>query len=243
MTRWLPLTTARLAALLILAALVGLGALWLRPAGQASAGLHAWQAWASPHAWPTILRNPWAAVTPHQPRWTPPPAIAPALPTPPLPLAYTPVGTAAMLERPLFVPNRRPAPPPPPPEAAKPPDPLEGAALIGALAGQRPIALIRTPDGTCRLAAGARLGDWTLQTIEPQRVQFARGDETRLLALELAPLGAPNPNARPAATPAPAAAAATSGLPPNLQAVLERTRREMEERARARAAAGLPPLK
>ncbi|OBS31922.1 hypothetical protein A9O67_11435 [Tepidimonas fonticaldi] len=243
MTRWLPLTAARLAALIAAAAALGLAALWLRPAGHATAGPQAWRVWVQDADWGAVLRDPLGAVTLHQPRWVPPAAVAPVLPPPPAPLASAAVGTTAMLERPLFVPNRRPAPPPPPPEAAKPPDPLEGAALVGALVGEHPMAIIRTADGTRRLAVGATVGDWTLRSVDALQAQFARGDETRTIALTVAPLGAPNPNARPAAAaPAPGAAPAAHNLPPNLQAVLERTRREMEERARARAAAGLPPL-
>jgi hypothetical protein len=245
MMRWLPLTPTRLAVLAALAGTAALGLLWVRPAAHPSADVRIWAHWARAEAdWPAVLRQPQHAFVWAQPRWQPPAAIPPAIPPAPPPLAYPAIGTAAMLERPLLVPNRRPPPPPPPPEAAPPPDPLRDAALMGTLAGDKPMAIVRLEAGTRRLAVGASVGDWTLHAVEPTQVQFKRGEEARTLTLAPAPLGAPNPAAR-AATPtaaAPAAPAATN-LPPNLQAVLERTQREMEERARARAAAGLPPLR
>ncbi|TSE34068.1 hypothetical protein LCC91_10380 [Tepidimonas taiwanensis] len=245
MIRWLPLTSARIAGVLLFAAALATALQWLRPTGYESAPPDAWLTWAqSADPW-AILRDPRSAIRPYQPRWLPPSPILPAIPDAPAPWTTTTVGTAAMLERPLFVPNRRPPPPPPPPEAAAPPDPLQGAVLVGTMAGERPIAIVRLGDGTRRLAVGADVGGWTLNAVEPTQATFARGDETRTLALTAAPLGAPNPQAQ-AAAPTGAAAApagATQNLPPNLQEVLERTRREMEARARARAAAGLPPLR
>jgi len=245
MMRWLPLTPTRLALLLFLAGAAALTLLWVRPAAHPSADVRIWAYWARAEAdWSAVLRQPRDAFVVAQPRWQPPAAIPPAIPPVPPPPTDSPIGTAAMLERPLFVPNRRPPPPPPPPAAAPPPDPLRDAALMGTMAGDKPIAIVRLESGTRRLSVGASVGDWTLHTVEPTQVQFKRGEETRTLALSPAPLGAPNPAAR---TDAPTAAApanpAAANLPPNLQAVLERTQREIEERARARAAAGLPPLR
>ncbi|MDM7462907.1 MAG: hypothetical protein P3W95_004575 [Tepidimonas taiwanensis] len=206
------------------------------------AGPSAWGQWMRDSGWRAIWRDPLRAVTLHQPVWMPPAAVAPFVPPPPAAVASGAQASPALLERPLFVPNRRPAPPAPPPEAAKSPDPLENAALLGVIAGDRPLAILRVADGTRRLAEGATVGDWTLQSIDMHQVQFVRGDETRTIALAVAPLGVGNP-AAPLAAVAPAADAASHQLPPNLQAVLESTRREMEARARARAAAGLPPLR
>jgi len=244
MNRWLPLTVARLAVLLCTAAALGLAVFWLRPAGYPHAAPVAWREWAREADWAALARDPWDAFVRHQPRWSPPAPIAPALPEVPQPLPEVSVGSAALRERPLFVPDRRPAPPPPPPQAAKPPDPLDDAALVGLMTGERAVAIVRTAQGTRRISVGAALGDWTLQSLDAQRAEFVRGQENRTLRLEVAVLGAPNPSARPAAAVPPGDTAVPANtLPPNLQAVLERTQREMEERARARAAAGLPPLK
>lgn len=123
--------------------------------------------------------------------WTAPAPLRPDLAAllPPAP-AGTPLDTAryrAILERPVFAPNRRMGSADPAPVAgpAKPaaPDPLANIRLVGVFTGAVQ-GIVATVDGKNRkVMVDGAVGDWTLKSIRDREVTFTRGAETRLLRL------------------------------------------------------------
>ncbi len=94
----------------------------------------------------------------------------------------------AILERPLFAPNRRPVKAD---EAA--PSVLDGYLVLG-IGLMRPAAtaVVKTPGGKpTRLVPGQRLDGWTLTMIEPKRLIFQRDGEKRILLFDARLLRAP----------------------------------------------------
>lgn len=97
----------------------------------------------------------------------------------PAPAAAVPLGRyREVLERPLFSPTRRPAPPPAEPTATAGPGlpTLHGVML----AKGRRIALVGA-DGTSapsRVTEGSRIGDWTVEHIEADRIILRAADGT-----------------------------------------------------------------
>jgi hypothetical protein len=114
------------------------------------------------------------------------PMITGAIPIPPAAVnrVLAPVTTfAAIAQRPLFLPSRRPEPEAPPPiAAAKPPaqpatPPALSATLVGVLvspAGRS--ALLRLADGkTATVPEGGTVAGWTLKQVSPDHVLFVSG--------------------------------------------------------------------
>lgn len=95
-------------------------------------------------------------------------------------------------ERPLFAPDRRPA-------AAVQPSIAFGMRLEGVVAiGAERCAIVKLSDGrTARVGPGERIGEWTVQRIESDRLFLEAGDRR----LELAPQRAAPGSARPSAVP------------------------------------------
>lgn len=141
------------------------------------------------------------------------------------------------LDRPLFSPNRRPAPPPPKEGDAKPaPDPLAGLHLFGLYTTDEGASgmLVRLDGKMRRVGVNETLGGWKLQAIREREVTLVRDGEERVI-----PLAISRP-ATPAKAPAvglagavgtPAAAPATSSQA-SAAGAAERRRQEMEEAQR-----------
>ena len=132
---------------------------------------------------------------------------------------------AATLQRPLFAPDRRPPPPVLPPPPPPPPDPLADARLVGLIAGEAGGVLINAEGKTRRINLTQKLGEWTLQAVADRNATFARGDETRVMRMEYARLGAPAPVATRPANPT---TGGLAGMPNNM---IENARRAAEEDA------------
>ena len=116
-------------------------------------------------------------------------------------------------------------PPPPPPDA------LNGAHLFGLIAGEQGFVILRAEGKVRNVKLNDTVGDWVLKNIEERTAQFERKEEKRTLNLEYAKLGVPV-NAAAAAATLPGMSPAP-GLPANLS---ERTRADLEERAKRREA-------
>jgi hypothetical protein len=91
---------------------------------------------------------------------------------------------SAVLERPLFSPTRR-----PPAEGAVPPQPSEPelqVTLVGVIiSSEEQIAIVRLKDASrfARLSVGDSFQGWILDSIEPSRVTFRRGDVEEIIEL------------------------------------------------------------
>jgi general secretion pathway protein N len=173
------------------------------------------------------------------------------------------------VERPVFVPTRRPAPPPAAQEPPKPKIQRGQFVLTGtAVVDKESIAFLREAStGKSRtVRKGDSVNGLTVASIAPDSVVLALGDETEPLALKVA--AGPRQTIQPAAAvpappqpapgttpvpvpgqPAPADAAAPPAQPgqsPEAQSLLERRRAARAAQAAAEAsasgaAAGQPP--
>ncbi len=152
---------------------------------------------------------------------------------------------AAILERPLFAPDRRPPPPPPLPTPPPPPDPLANIQIQGIFSGENAGIIARIEGKMRRVKIGEVIGSWTLKSIVDRDVTFTQGSENRKLRLAYARLDAPaaaKPPSLPGPPPMP------PGPPPmptatNLpQQMQEEVRERLRQRNELRAANGLPPL-
>lgn len=232
---WRPfpfLTPVRTGGLVLLGAAAALAVQWLRPTN-VPADHPDWHIWRQPESWHALGWQPWRHLQLHTPRWIEPPAVVPALPDMPPPPAPAVQPMASLAERPLFSPNRRPAPPPPPPPPPKPPDPLENAALIGVMSGQRPLALIRLGNGSVqRLPAGGQIGFWRLEEIQTDAVTFVHDGQRRRYPMATGNLGqgTPPPPVAPLVTQEPIDQVAADP-----QAALQRAQQQIEQRAEQRA--------
>jgi general secretion pathway protein N len=127
----------------------------------------------------------------------------------PLEKAYT-----ETVDRPLFVPTRRPAPPPPPPEPPKPTMRKGQFVLMGVvITPETSLALLREANGTVtkRVEKGKKIDGITLEEVEPEKVVLTQHGDREVLGLKVqpSPKGAP---ATTAGTPA-VAGAASLGIP------------------------------
>lgn len=186
--------------------------------------------------------------------WTPPAALAPELakPTKPSDLAAAgvlqtnPTQYLALLERPLFAPDRR--PPPPPVVAATPapppPDPFANIQISGIFTGD-PAGIIANVDGKPRrIKVNDSVGAWTLKSIVGREITFGQGGDSRQLRLNYSRLGPPVVQAATqsgapggAAMPGGQSQAAASSANQNLQ---DEGRERLRRRNEIRAARGLP---
>jgi hypothetical protein len=156
----------------------------------------------------------------------------------------------AVLDRPLFSPNRRP-PPPPPPVATPAPDPLANIQLFGVYSGPDGGGIIARVDGKMRRAAiNDKIGDWTISRIADRDVTFVRGGEARVVSLVRG-----KPSGSAVARPAPVSQVIPGQPRPGRMSEEERMRTmtpaqriEEDERERLRylnelnAQNGLPPI-
>ena len=148
--------------------------------------------------------------------WQPPAAQAPQLedlrghqlaPGP-----RTDARPVALVQRPLFVAGRRPAPPPAPAAsapAAPPPILLDSVRPVGIIAGPALTGVMVELEGESRfLRRGDRVGDWELLGIRDREITFASGDQRRVLQLPADHASPPEAAAAPGRPAAPARAAA-----------------------------------
>jgi hypothetical protein len=185
------------------------------------------------------------------PTWVAPKAIAPDIKVPVNPqaagtTASDPVRFAAILERPLFAPDRRPPPPPPPPTPPPPPDPFATVQIQGIFSGTQSGILARVDGKSRRVKINETIGNWTLKSIDGRDATFTQGDETRKLRLAYAKLDAPTPPAVKASPPPAPTAAAPTTMPAGA-ANLPRTpqdegREILRRRNELRTSRGLPPI-
>jgi len=202
----------RLLSSLNLIAVCGLAALWFDPSGD--------------------LRNV---------QWEPPAPVAPQIAQ--LNVAMQPAASApnpllymAVLERPLFAPDRRPPPPPAPPAEPPPPDPMASVQLLGLFSGENGGVLARVEGKVRRIKLNESIGAWSLKSVDAREATFAQGEDSRKLLLAYSRLGVPAPV--PVAPAAPVAASATA---PAAQNVQDEMRARLIRRNEVRARAGLPP--
>lgn len=120
----------------------------------------------------------------------------------------------ALLERPLFQLTRRPPPPPPPLSvvAQAPIDNLSTAQLSGVVVGDGTATIIVTMAGKARrVRLNESVDGWTLQSIQGRSVTFAGGGQTRVLQLPRAAMTSFSGTTLPVpATPVPPAPPAPS---------------------------------
>ena len=113
-----------------------------------------------------------------------------------------------VLERPVFVAERRPELPKPPTDAqaaAPVPIALDEVVLTGIVTGPKLTALLARVEGAPRmLKVGDHVGEWSLDRIRGRVASFSHAGQTRELTLKPSYIG---DAAAPGAAPAPAAAA------------------------------------
>jgi hypothetical protein len=154
-----------------------------------------------------------------------------------------PAAFAAILERPIFAPDRRQPPPPAPPAPPPPPDPLANISIHGIFSGASAGVLARIDGKQRRIKINEKIGPWTLKSIDGRDITFTQGDEDRKLRLAFARLDTPVPPqaaaaaVRPAQTPVVPLSAAALG-----QKAQDEVRDRLKRRNELRASRGLPPL-
>ena len=189
-----------------------------------------------------VLRNVnWVAPAPLKPE------LGKVSSTPPNAVGSNPTQYLAMLERPLFAPDRRPPPPPAPPAppaAPPPPDPLANIQISGIFSGASPGIIAQVDGKLRRVKVNDAIGPWTLKSIEGRNVTFAQGSESRQLRLLYSRLGPPvvqaaAPNAPAAQLPVGQQAGAGTSAPNPQDEGRERLRRVNA----IRVANGMLPLR
>ena len=181
-------------------------------------------------------------------RWNPPAPLPPALGEPPA-LPGTAVDLnrfVATLERPLFMPSRRPVPPPDAAaSAAAPVDPLPDIRLLGVYGSQDAGGLVARIDGRVkRFRLGESIGSWSLKEIRANAVVLARGEDVRTIELRRSLGNEPAGSDSAADRPAPVAAArpAPEVEPPERAQLRERLALARDKRLNeARIRQGMPP--
>lgn len=177
-------------------------------------------------------------------RWAPPPARAvdaslydvPALAHDPADLAML----AETVERPLFMPTRRPPSAAPVEVAAEQPDPLADVRVLGLFgSGQAGGAILLIDGKPQRVQFGEKTGPWALRNIQGKTAHFTR-DDGQSAVLELVHL--PQVDMPPRAPAAGAAAIGdqddpASGIEPEAASVDSPQARTAAARVQARAAA------
>lgn len=157
----------------------------------------------------------------------------------------------ATLDRPLFSPNRRPAPPTPKEGDAKPaPDPLAGLHLYGLYTSEQGPSgiLVRVNGKVRRIGIDESLGDWKLQSIREREVVLMRDGEERTIPLAISRSTVPGKAPAGSATAAqpgaltPAAPSAVGSAEERRQEMEEAQRERLRRRNELRAKAGARPL-
>ncbi len=176
--------------------------------------------------------------------WVPPKSLAPDVKVP----QSAPPGTsepalfAAVLERPIFAPDRRPPPPPPPPTPAPPPDPLANTQILGSFSGASAGVLARVDGKVRRIKLNESIGPWVLKTVDDRNITFVQGEEKRVLRLAYARLDVPVPKPAAVTVNPPATPNATPGVLGVMQRAEDETRDRNKYINEQRALRGLPPI-
>lgn len=192
-------------------------------------------------------------VKPRVHRWHAPAPLAPEIALPAVPAGLQSRGQLgssaylAILDRPLFAPDRR----PPPPPDAKPEtlviDPMADVRLLGIFSGTAVSGILINQGGKVRrIRIHEGLGGWTLSEIKGREAILISGDQTRTLVLAPPKLPTATVSSSPAVGVLPmGAVAAPSGQDTVAQENQRRddARREnIRKRNELRATAGLPPV-
>lgn len=129
-----------------------------------------------------------------------------------------------ILERPLFVPTRRPAPPPPPPPPPPKPTMQKGQfQLMGVMIlPETSFAWLKEVAGgkTRKVEKGKTLNGILLSDVQPERVTLSQYDDTEVVAMKVQPSGQPSgpasaqPGQSPASAPVPSLPARRLRLAP-----------------------------
>lgn len=184
--------------------------------------------------------------------WVAPQPLLPELPAAvqsEAPRAPNPGLHLAILDRPIFAPDRLPPPPPEvqaPPPPPPPPDPLDSLQPFGLFHGAEGAGMLASVDGRVRrLRLSDTVGSWTLKAVEGRDITFSRGEETRVIRLVHAKWGAPPkavpPKAPPGAAPPPVANQ-VHDVQTEEQRRQEYVRENIRKRNEIRIKAGLPPV-
>lgn len=186
--------------------------------------------------------------TPRAVRWSQPMAVSLALDArPPLPVMDVDLSRyVAILERPLFVPSRRPPPPPAPPKVAEVMPMVRVLAVYGALsddgAGSGSAGLIARVDGVVRrLRVGDRIGGWAIEQVRRTEVVLAQGSERQTIAVRRGQVDDAVAGAGNAAGPVPTQADMDVSRA-TADALRAKNSRRIREMNAMRARSGLPPL-
>lgn len=153
----------------------------------------------------------------------------------------------ATLDRPLFSPNRRPAPPPPKESAKTEPDLLAGLHLYGLYATENgPAGILARVDGKIRrIADNEALSGWMLKSIEDRQAIFVKDGQERVIPLAITrPVASAKPSAPSQSGAAPGGSAVPSGAAvEDLRQQKEDAQRDLlRRRNELRAKAGAKPL-
>ena len=158
--------------------------------------------------------------------------------------AANPAQFLAVLERPVFAPDRRPPPPPAPPTPPPPPDPMANIQIRGVFSGATPGIIVNVEGKLQRVKVSETIGAWTLKSVEGRDVTFVQGSESRQLRLAFANLATVAPVKSPAGQAA--AAPQQAGQPFDATAFRQKLQDEAREilrrRNQTRAERGLPLL-
>lgn len=185
--------------------------------------------------------------------WSSPSALSPDLSAPDASTQWMqmpPSGASAyfaVLDRPLFAADRRPAPVAAEANAVVPvPDALDQVHVYGLFVGQGTSgAMLRVDGKTRRVMLGELVGEWTLSEIRPREAVFTRGPDTRVVALVPYKVGDKPPPRANSNLPiaAPSVAPATDNSVEAENARREAAKREnIRKRNALRTSAGLPPI-
>lgn len=178
-------------------------------------------------------------------RWQPPQPVPPALAdAKALPEFDIDVARyVATLERPLFVPTRRPPPPPQDVASAPAADPLPQIRLLGLYGNEQVGGVIASIDGqVLRLKVGEAIGSWSVREVRRNEVVIARADDVRTIALVRSPSDAAAAESVDASGSSRAAAATPPAAQAQRQRDIERARNQVRRMNVLRARSGLPPL-
>lgn len=141
-----------------------------------------------------------------------------------------------MVERPLFVVTRRPAPPPPPPTAQAPTMRkgqfrLSGVSIIG---DKKVAFLLETATGKTRaVREGQALNELTVAVIYPETVTLTQGSDSEEIPLKVVTsTQLPRQISQPSAVPSPSPGIPPAPVPPqNLSAAIQRAEQLKSGRA------------
>lgn len=183
-------------------------------------------------------------------QWQPPPALKPALDGgKDLPVTGVDLGRyVATLERPLFMPSRRPPQPAltttAPVVVDTPPD-VRVLGLYGAGGEGGAGGMVARIDGKVkRVRIGETIGRWTLQALRPGEAVLASGDSQQIYPLHRAASGlqAEAPVADNASSAAAQAAPRPAAVDASRQRQIEDARANLRRINALRARSGLPPV-